>query len=93
MNKGELVTSISEKVDCTKIVAEKFLNSVMEAVLESLQKGNDVNLIGFGTFYVKDRKERVGRNPKTGEKMMLKAYRQPSFRAGKRMKELCNEQN
>ncbi len=90
MNKGDLVASIAEKVDCTKVVAEKFLNSIMNTVLETLQNGQEINLIGFGTFYVKDRKERVGRNPKTGEKIMLKAYKQPSFRAGKKMKDCCN---
>ncbi len=90
MNKGDLVTVIAERADCTKIVAEKFLQSVMDGIVDSLSQGKEINLIGFGAFYVKERKSRIGRNPKTGEKMVLPAYNQPSFRAGKKLKDACN---
>ena len=89
MNKGELVALMAEKGH-SKVEAEKALTWVVETVLTALGRGEDINLVGFGSFHIQSREAREGRNPKTGEKMRIAAYKQPVFRAGKRMKEACN---
>lgn len=90
MNKAELVTLMTDLSHGTKANAEASLNLVIDAVIEALKQGNDINLVGFGSFHIQQRDAREGRNPKTGEKMHIKAYKQPVFRAGKKMKEACN---
>ncbi len=89
MNKGELVALMAE-VGHSKTDAEKALTWVVDSVLKALSRGEDVNLVGFGSFHIQSRAAREGRNPKTGEKMHIAAYKQPVFRAGKKMKEACN---
>ncbi|WP_375359262.1 HU family DNA-binding protein [Candidatus Tisiphia endosymbiont of Neophilaenus lineatus] len=89
MNKGELVALMAE-VGHSKSDAEKALTWVVDSVLKALSRGEDVNLVGFGSFHIQSRAAREGRNPKTGEKMHIAAYKQPVFRAGKKMKEACN---
>ncbi|HJD57374.1 HU family DNA-binding protein [Candidatus Tisiphia endosymbiont of Ptychoptera albimana] len=89
MNKGELVALMAEKGH-SKNDAEKALTWVVDSVLKALSRGEDVNLVGFGSFHIQSRAAREGRNPKTGEKMHIAAYKQPVFRAGKKMKEACN---
>ena len=90
MNKNELVQAIAKEADVTLIDAGKCLDSLMKGVTESLAKNDNVTLVGFGTFQVKDRSAREGRNPKTGETIQIKASKVPSFKAGKGLKEAVN---
>lgn len=90
MNKGELVSFIASKEKITKADAERALDLTISGILASLAKGNSINLVNFGSFHIKHRKAREGRNPQTGANMKIKAYNQPVFRAGKKMKEACN---
>jgi DNA-binding protein HU-beta len=91
MNKGELVTLIADHAKISKADAERSLNYVTEGILHALNKGNDISLVGFGSFNIQHRKARDGHNPKTGQKMRIDAYNQPVFRAGKKMKDCCNK--
>ena len=90
MNKTELVASVAEKAGLTKKDSEKAVNAVLAAVTESLQKGEKVQLVGFGTFEVAERAAREGRNPKTGETMPIAASKTPKFKAGKALKDMVN---
>jgi DNA-binding protein HU-beta len=87
MNKTDLVNYIAEKAELTKVDSTKALNAVLAAIKEALEAGDDVTLIGFGTFTVSERKARDGRNPRTGKKIKIKASKVPKFRAGKGLKE------
>lgn len=91
MNKAELITSMAEKSELTKKDAEKALKAFMESVQESLGKGEKVQLVGFGTYEVKERAARVGRNPKTREEIQIPASKVPVFKAGKDLKDLVNK--
>lgn len=91
MNKAELITSLAEKSGLTKKDAEKALKAFMESVQETLSKGEKVQLVGFGTFEVKARGERKGRNPKTLEEITIPASKVPAFKAGKELKEVVNK--
>ena len=90
MNKSELIDSIADKSGLNKTQAGEALNAVMESVGEALEAGDSISLVGFGTFSVKDRKARTGRNPKTGEELSIPASKVPSFKAGKNLKERLN---
>ncbi|MBU5616108.1 MULTISPECIES: HU family DNA-binding protein [Psychrobacter] len=90
MNKSELIDSIAEKSGLNKTQAGDALNAVMESVGQALEAGDSISLVGFGTFSVKDRKARTGRNPKTGEELAIPASKVPSFKAGKNLKERLN---
>lgn len=87
MNKTELINSISLKSGLSKKNSEAALNAFISSVQESLQAGEKVVLVGFGTFEVRDRAERKGRNPQTGEEITIPASKAPVFRAGKGLKE------
>lgn len=87
MNKQELVASVAEKTKLTKKDAEQALNAVLESIKEALAKGDKVSLVGFGTFEVRERKERSGRNPRTRETIKIPAAKVPAFRPGKDLKE------
>ncbi len=87
MNKSELIAALAEKMEVSKKEAEKFLESFINAITESLKKGKDVALTGFGTFSAKKRAARNGINPKTGEKIKIKATVVPKFKAGKGLKD------
>lgn len=87
MNKTELIEAIASHAEISKAAAGKALDGVIEAVTASLKKGEDVTLVGFGTFYVGERAERQGRNPKTGETIKIPAAKSPKFRAGKALKD------
>ena len=87
MNKTELVAAIAEKTDLTKKDAELALTAVVESITEALVKGDKVQLIGFGSFEVKNRAARVGRNPKTKEAIEIAASKFPVFKAGKALKD------
>jgi DNA-binding protein HU-beta len=87
MTKGDLVGSISDQTGLTKADSERALNAFIETVKKSLKKGNDVSLVGFGTFTISKRKARIGRNPRTGEAIKIAAAKLPKFRAGKGLKD------
>lgn len=87
MNKGELVDKIAEKVDVTKKEADAVLTAMLEAIMETVASGDKVTLVGFGSFEARERQAREGRNPKTGEKMLIPATIVPAFSAGKLFKE------
>ena len=91
MNKTELVAAIAEKTDLTKKDAELALTAVVESITEALVKGDKVQLIGFGSFEVKNRAARVGRNPKTKEAIEIPASKYPVFKAGKALKDKVGE--
>lgn len=91
MNKAELISAIVEDTKLTKKDAEAFLKSFTENVAKTLEKGEDVQLIGFGTFAVGARAERSGRNPKTGETIKIAASKTPKFKAGKALKDRVNK--
>ena len=87
MNKSELIDAIAQSADISKAAAGKALDGMVAAVTEALKSGDTVTLVGFGTFYVGDRAERKGRNPKTGEEITIAAAKSPKFRAGKALKD------
>lgn len=87
MNKAELVAAVAEKAEVSKKDAEKAVNAVLASIEEALARDEKVQLVGFGTFEVKNRAERVGRNPQTKEEIVIPASRVPAFKAGKALKE------
>jgi len=87
MNKGELVSAMSEKTAMTKKDSDKSLQAILEAISEELGKGGKVQLVGFGTFDVADRAAREGRNPQTGQPMKIPASKAPRFKVGKALKD------
>lgn len=87
MNKSELVSSVAEKAELTKKDAEKAVNALFSAIEEALAKGDKVQLVGFGTFEVRERSARKGRNPQTGEEIEIAAAKVPAFKAGKALKD------
>ncbi len=87
MNKAELIDAIADKANLTKADASRALDAFIDSVTEALKEGDNVTLIGFGTFTVKERKERQGRNPRTGEPMTIKAAKIPAFKPGKSLKD------
>lgn len=86
MNKAELAGEIARKTKLSKSQSLATLNATFEAIKSTLKKGQRVQLVGFGTFSVKQRKARLGRNPKTGEQIQIKARRVPAFQAGSELK-------
>ncbi len=88
MNKGELVDKVAEKASVTKKQADVVLSAVIESIMDAVSQGDKVTLVGFGSFEPRDRKEREGRNPKTGEAMQIPATKVPAFSAGKQFKEM-----
>ncbi len=91
MNKTELIAAITEKTGTSKKEAEKALNAVVDVITESLVKGEKVQIVGFGSFEVKDRPERVARNPrKPEEEITIPASKAPVFKVGKSLKEAVN---
>lgn len=87
MNKTELISELAQKVNMTKKDAEKVVNAFFGTVEEALKSGDKVQLIGFGTFEVRERQARKGRNPQTGEEISIPAARVPAFKAGKALKD------
>ena len=87
MNKVELIAAVSEKVGFSKKDAEKAVAAVIESVVEAVSAGDKVQLVGFGTFEVREREARTGRNPRTKESIMIPASKQPVFKAGKSFKD------
>ncbi|HGL9038415.1 TPA: HU family DNA-binding protein [Neisseria gonorrhoeae] len=87
MNKSELIEAIAQEADISKAAAQKALDATTNAVTNALKQGDTVTLVGFGTFYVGERAERQGRNPKTGELLTIAAAKTLKFRAGKALKD------
>ena len=86
MNKTELVSAVAEKAGISKKDADKAVAAIIEAVTESLKAGDKVQLVGFGTFEVRSRPERTGRNPQTKETIKILASKVPAFKAGAALK-------
>ncbi|MEW5757165.1 MAG: HU family DNA-binding protein [Pseudomonadota bacterium] len=90
MNKTELIDRVAMSADLSKASATRAVDAAIQAISESLAKGDDVALVGFGTFCVRNRSERTGRNPKTGESIKIAAARIPAFKPGKALKDAVN---
>jgi DNA-binding protein HU-beta len=90
MNKQELIGSVADSTGLSKTDAGKAVEGVFDAVTAALKKGDEVRLVGFGTFSVSKRKASTGRNPRTGEPMKIKASSQPKFKPGKGLKDAVN---
>ena len=87
MNKSELVEAIAKSADLSKASAAAALDGMTKAITKALKKGDTVTLVGFGTFSVRKRSARMGRNPRTGENIKIKASKVPAFKPGKSLKD------
>ncbi len=90
MNKSDLVDAIADSAGLSKADAGRALDAVVDSVTGALKKGQSVSLVGFGTFTVRDRAARTGRNPRTGETIQIAASKNPAFKAGKALKDAVN---
>ncbi|GIK33793.1 MAG: DNA-binding protein HU-beta [Gammaproteobacteria bacterium] len=90
MNKGDLIDAVSGEAGLSKADASRAVESMIAAITRALKDGNQVSLVGFGTFTVKTRAARTGRNPRTGDAIEIRASRIPGFRAGKALKDAVN---
>ncbi|HAU32579.1 MAG: Histone family protein DNA-binding protein [Desulfotomaculum sp. 46_296] len=90
MNKAELIAQVAEKSDLTKKDAERAVSALIETVEEALVRGDRVQLVGFGTFEIRERAARKGRNPQTGQEIDIAATRVPVFKAGKSLREVIS---
>ena len=90
MNRKELVDALATKTDSTKADAERNVGAMIDIISGTLKKGDSLTLVGFGTFEVRKRAARTGRNPKTGEELKIKAAKVPAFKAGATLKALVN---
>ena len=87
MNKAELVAAVAEKTALSKKDSEKAVNAVIAATTDALKNGEKIQLVGFGTFEIRERSEKQARNPRTGETMTVPASKVPAFKAGKALKD------
>lgn len=90
MNKTELIDAVADSADLPKASATRAVDALFAAVSASLKKGDQVSLVGFGTFLVRERAARTGRNPRTGEEIKIQASKVPAFKAGKALKDAVN---
>ncbi|RDL26789.1 nucleoid-associated protein HU-beta [Serratia fonticola] len=90
MNKSQLIDKIAAGADISKAAAGRALDAIIASVTDSLKKGDDVALVGFGSFTVRERSARTGRNPQTGKEIKIAAAKVPAFRAGKALKDAVN---
>ncbi|ACI98654.1 HU family DNA-binding protein [Rhodospirillum centenum] len=90
MNKNDLVAAVAEAAGLSKADANKAVDAVFDGITSALTKGDEVRLVGFGTFGVAERAASEGRNPRTGEKISIPASKQPKFKAGKGLKDALN---
>lgn len=91
MNKSELIDAIASSADLSKAAAGRALDATLDAVTKALQNNESVALVGFGTFSVKDRAARTGRNPQTGKEIQIPAATLPAFKPGKALKDAVNK--
>lgn len=90
MNKSELVDAVSNAAELSKSDAASAVDGVIGAITQALKSGDQVTVVGFGTFLVRQREARAGRNPRTGETIQIKASKVPAFKAGKALKDAVN---
>jgi DNA-binding protein HU-beta len=90
VNKQELIDAVAESADLPKASATRAIDAVLDSITDALKKGDSVSLVGFGSFNVKARPARVGRNPQTGAAINIAASNVPSFKAGKALKDSVN---
>lgn len=90
MNKTEIVEKIADQAGLSKADAGRALDAFVDEVTDALKKGDSVQLVGFGTFSIRERSARTGRNPQTGETIKIKASKSPAFKAGKALKDALN---
>jgi DNA-binding protein HU-beta len=90
MNRKELVDALAAQTESTKVDAERAVAALIDIISGTLKKGDSLSLVGFGTFEVRKRAARIGRNPKTGEELKIKAAKVPAFKAGATLKALVN---
>ena len=90
MNKGELIEAVANSAGLSRADATKAVDGILERITSTLSNGGSVSLVGFGTFSVKARAARMGRNPRTGEPIQIKASNVPGFKAGKALKDAVN---
>jgi DNA-binding protein HU-beta len=90
MNRKELIDALATKTDSTKADADRAIGALLEIISDTLKKGDSLSLMGFGTFEVRKRAARAGRNPKTGEDLKIKAAKVPAFKAGTTLKAAVN---
>ena len=90
MNRKELVDALATQTDSTKVAAERAVGALIDIISDTLKKGDSLTLVGFGTFEVRKRAARTGRNPKTGEELKIKASKVPAFKPGATLKATVN---
>ncbi len=90
MNKSDLIDAVADSADISKAAAGRALDGMIDAVTKALKKGDTVSLVGFGSFTVRERAARMGRNPQTGAAIKIKASKSPAFKAGKALKDAVN---
>lgn len=90
MNKSELIEAVAQGADISKAAAGRAVDALVDSVTTALKEGDQVTLVGFGTFTVRERAARTGRNPQTGQTINIAASKQPAFKAGKALKDAVN---
>lgn len=90
MNKTDLIDAVASEADVSKAESARVVDAVIDSITRALKKGDTVTLVGFGTFQVRERAARSGRNPKTGETIKIDASKNPAFKAGKALKDAVN---
>ncbi|MGD8429872.1 MAG: HU family DNA-binding protein [Ectothiorhodospiraceae bacterium] len=90
MNKSELIEAVARSADISKAAASRAIDAFVESVTDALKEGDQVTLVGFGTFTVRERASRTGRNPRTGQTITIPASKVPGFKAGKALKDAVN---
>ena len=90
MVRADIIHRISKQLDTTEVFAEKMLTAFLETLVEGIREDGDVIIRGFGRFVVQDKKERMGRNPKTGEKALIEARKRVAFKSSKKLKQILN---
>ncbi len=90
MNKTELIDAVADEAEVSKAEAGRAVDAVISSITKALKKGDSVTLVGFGTFQVRKRAARTGRNPKTGDTIKIKASKNPAFKAGNALKDAVN---
>ncbi|MCP5378574.1 MAG: HU family DNA-binding protein [Rickettsiaceae bacterium] len=91
MNKSEFITHIADQHKCTKIEAEKVIDTFTSSVINVMGQGKEISLLGFGNFTVSKVAARTGRNPRTGQELKIAAYNQPKFKVGQKLKDAVNK--
>lgn len=91
MNKTELINAVAEAAQLSKKDASNAVAAVFDSITDAMEKGDKVQLIGFGTFETRERGERTGKNPRTGEEVKIAACKNPAFKAGKALKDAVNK--